>query len=592
MRKSILMAVCAVYALFLAQSALGAPPAGWGDDSPIISGNVNPSLKTPITLAAREANLTEVLKVLADRSGMNFVVGEGVTREKITIILNSTPLDEAVNLLVRAAGLSYEIIGNSILIAEPDKLKDDVGLSSYVVELKYAKADEIAAALSDLAKNIKVDKGGNRLICYASPRVIMEVERIVKALDKPHILVLLETRLIEVSVDKLNQIGLKWDQLNPDLPWDLGTVIRVPEAPLKSGLAFNGTTRGEISLNIALDLMVQSGDARLLMDSKLTTTNNREASLHIGEVIPYTIQSYNLSAAGGVNQQIEKENVGVLLKMTPHINDKDQITLTLSPEVSNITGWKGANSDIPVVRVRRTNTTVRVEDGQTVILAGLLSEEKTTTISKFPILGDIPVLGLLFQNKREEVKKTNLIIEVVPRIIHNPEEISKYMSMMGHGRGLGPGKPLGKTKRRSGDKGQPAAPVSTQPAPTPATATTAQHAAPVPTQQAPAVSTQQTAPAPTQQAPAVSTQQTAPVQTQQAPALPTQQTAPTPTQQAPPASTQQAAPAPTQQATPTSTQKAPGSTQKNPGSTTQKAPASTTQPAAPAQPAPPPQPRN
>ena len=398
------------------------------EDSPIISGNLNPALKTPVTLAAHEANLTDVLKILAEHSGMNFVVGEGVTREKITIILNSTPLDEAVNLLVRAAGLSYEIIGNSILIAGHDKLKDDAGMSSYVVELKYAKADEIADALGDLAKNVKVDKGGNRLICYAGPRVIMEVERIVKALDKPHILVLLETRLIEVSVDKLNQIGVKWDQFNPDLPWDLGTVIRVPQSPLKSGLRFNGATRGEMSLNIALDLLVQNGDARLLMDSKLTTTNNREASLHIGEVIPYVIQSYNLSSSGGANQQIEKENVGVMLKMTPHINDKNQITLTLSPEVSNITGWKGVNSEIPVVRVRRTNTTVRVEDGQTVILAGLLSEEKTTTISKFPLLGEIPVLGLLFQNRRNDTKKTNLIIQVVPHIINNPEEISKYMT--------------------------------------------------------------------------------------------------------------------------------------------------------------------
>ena len=411
-----------------APTAAPAAVAAPANDSPIVSGNLNPALKTPVTLAAHEANLTDVLKVLAEHSGMNFVVGEGVTRDKITIILNSTPLDEAVNLLVRAAGLSYEIIGNSILIAGPDKLKDDVGLSSYVVELKYAKADEIADALGDLAKNVKVDKGGNRLICYAGPRVIMEVERIVKALDKPHILVLLETRLIEVSVDKLNQIGLKWDQFNPELPWDLGTVIRVPESPLKSGLRFNGATRGEMSLNIALDLLVQNGDARLLMDSKLTTTNNREASLHIGEVIPYVIQSYNLSASGGVNQQIEKENVGVMLKMTPHINDKNQITLTLSPEVSNITGWKGANSDIPVVRVRRTNTTVRVEDGQTVILAGLLSEEKTTTVSKFPLLGEIPVLGLLFQNRRNDTKKTNLIIQVVPHIINNPEEISKYMA--------------------------------------------------------------------------------------------------------------------------------------------------------------------
>jgi type II secretory pathway component GspD/PulD (secretin) len=448
--------------------------------SPIISGNVNPSLKTPITLSAREASLSEVLRVLADRSGMNFVVGEGVTREKISIILNNTPLDEAINLLVRASGLSYEIIGNSILIAEPDKLKEDVGLSSYVVELKYARAEEVAVALGDLSKNVRVDKGGNRLICYASPRVIMEIERIVMALDKPHILVLLETRIIEVKVDKLNQLGIKYDEITPH------SVIGVPAAPIKDGFKYSSVTRGEVlGLNAVLDMMVQNKDARILMDSKLTTTNNREASLHIGEVIPYVIQTYN---AGGEAPQIQKENVGMMLKMTPHINDKNEITLTLSPEVSNILYWENVvGGRVPVTRVRKTNTTVRVESGQTVILAGLLHEETKVTVSKLPILGDIPVLGLLFRNKRDQVEKTNLVVEVIPRIIHDPAEISKYMTVQREAPKKG-GRKAKSDKRRSENSGthteiQPAAasiqsesvePAAAQPVPVAVPAQTAQ----------------------------------------------------------------------------------------------------------------------
>jgi type II secretory pathway component GspD/PulD (secretin) len=469
--KAILTAVCA---LFFAQAA---PTVA----SPIISANVNPSLKAPITLTAREASLSEVLRVLADRSGMNFVVGEGVTRERITIILNNTPLDEAINLLVRASGLSYEIIGNSILIAEPDKLREDVGLSAYVVELKYAKAEEVAQALSNLTTNIQVDRGSNKMIIYASPRVIMEVERIVNTLDRPHILVLLETRLIEVSADKMDQYGLKYDQLSFGTPGGIGTSIQVPENTVSNLFSMSGATRTPLEFNLIVDMMVRNGHGRVLMDSKLTTTNNREASLHIGEVIPYTIQSYNLAGGGGgANQQIEKENVGVMLTMTPHVNGDDQITLTLAPEVSNITGWKGAAQDIPVIRTRRTNTTVRVEDGQAVILAGLLSEEITTSTSKLPILGDIPVLGLLFRNTRNETRRTNLIIEVIPHIIHDPAEISRYMAM---GAGSGPRRgPRPDGARRGGARGperrgahhehrpsaQPAEQIVVQPAAAPA----------------------------------------------------------------------------------------------------------------------------
>lgn len=385
--------------------------------SPIVTADQNPRLKSPITLWAKDASLSEVLKVLSERSGMNFVAGEGVHREKITIILNKTPLDEAINLLVRAAGLSYEIIGNSVLIAEPGKLKEEVGQAAYVVELKYASAPEVAGMLQDLTKNIKIDYGGNRLICYTSPRVINEIERIVKSVDHPHILVMLETRLIEVSMDNLDQYGIDWAELSP-----IESGIYYPESKLVDGFSSELWYKLPLNFDFTLDMLVSNGDARVLMDSKLTTTNNREANLHIGEIVPYTIQSYNLSSSGGVNQQIEKEEVGVKVTMTPHVNEDYEVTLALEPEVSSIIGWKGPASDVPLVRIRKTNTMVRVEDGQTIFLAGLLSEEKTEETRKLPILGDIPLLGLLFQHKRTDMKRSNLIIEITPKIIYDAKD--------------------------------------------------------------------------------------------------------------------------------------------------------------------------
>jgi type II secretory pathway component GspD/PulD (secretin) len=125
-----------------------------------------------------------------------------------------------------------------------------------------------------------------------------------------------------------------------------------------------------------------------------------------------------------MNQQIMKEEVGVKVSMTPHINEDNQITLALEPEVSNILEWRGPDADMPLVKVRKASTTVRVENGQTIFLAGLLSEEKSDQVKKLPILGDIPLLGMLFQHKRESVIKSNLIIEITPRIIKNPADLS------------------------------------------------------------------------------------------------------------------------------------------------------------------------
>jgi type II secretory pathway component GspD/PulD (secretin) len=402
-----------------AQPAPGATAAS-KEESPIVTKDPNPQLRVPISLNAQDASLSEILKVLADRSSMNFVAGEGVQKAKISIILNKTPVSEAIDLIVRAAGLSYEIIGNSVLIGEAGNLKDEVGQSGYVIALNYANAEEVAEMLADFSKNIKVDRGGNRLIAYASPRVINEIERIVRSIDHPHTQVLLETRLIEVTLDHNDRYGIDWGNLSP-----VSTGLVFPQVKATEGYLLKNGSRSPINLNLLLDLLIQNGDARVLMNSKLTTTNNREASLLIGQKIPYVIQSYNTaaSAAGGANLQVQKEEVGVKMKMLPHVNEDSEITLSLEPEVSSITGFKGPNSDLPLVKVRTTKTTVRVADGQTVFLAGLLSEEETEELRKLPVLGQIPLLGALFTHRLLVKSKTNLIIEVKPKIIRKTSDL-------------------------------------------------------------------------------------------------------------------------------------------------------------------------
>ena len=407
------------WTLLAGLALLALPDTGAGEQSSIVTHHANKRLKTPISLRAKDASLSEVLQVLSERSGMNFVSGEGVHREKMTILLNKTPLDEAINILVRASGLSYEIIGNSVLIAEPEKLKEEVGQMGYVVELKYIDAEEAAEALSDISSNIKIDKGGNRLVCYTSPRVIHEVEGVIKAIDHPHILVMLETRIIELTMDRIAKYGIDWGALSP-----IATSVTHEGGRVLDGVLPDKWMRSTAEFTAILDLALSNGDARMLMDSKLTTTNNRTASLHIGDVIPYTVQSYNLSSSGGANLKIEKERVGVMVTMQPHVNEENQVTLTVSPEVSSIVGFKGPSSDIPQIRVRKTNTTVRVEDGQTIFIAGLIREDKTQEIKKLPLLGQIPILGRLFQHRKTDVRKTNLVMEITPRIIKDTRDFA------------------------------------------------------------------------------------------------------------------------------------------------------------------------
>ncbi len=379
----------------------------------------------PISIDADKAPLPTVLKLLAEKGNLNIVTGPGVTDALITVHFKEVPVDQAVNLVVRAAGLAYERIGNSILVAEGKSLKDETGLGSYVVNLKYADAEEVKLALANMAAQISVDRGGNRLIVVTSPRVISEIESIVSELDRPARQVMLEARVVEVSTDDAKKLGVDWDKLNQQ---SVIIVENTPEAsapgslPEKVGYIPAGD-RPRVShqakaIQAALDLMIREGNARVLANPKIATLNGKAATMLVGQRIPFQVTGTTFAGGGAAQTStIQREEVGIKLSITPLINADGYITTIIRPEVSSVTGFRGANNDLPVVATRQAETTVRLKDGSSVIIGGLLSEEKSSNITKLPLLGDIPLLGLLFQHVSSTTAKKDLVIEVTPRII-------------------------------------------------------------------------------------------------------------------------------------------------------------------------------
>lgn len=427
MRSRLSIFVSRVMPLGLALALLaGALPAGAATPEKLIS------------LDAEDAYLPSVLKILAEKGGLNIITGPGVTGDRISIHMKDVPVEQAVNLVVRAAGLAYERIGTSVLVADPKSLKEETGLSSYVVELKYADAAEVKTALKQLTDKIEIDRGGNRLIVVTSPRVIAEIAEIVRVIDVPVQQVTLEARIVEVSTDAAKKLGIDWDLLNRQ-----GVLIVEGQNPppsaagaLPSSLPFESIPKGRDAYKIgamsrqaktfqvALDALISNGNARVLANPKIATLNGREASMLIGTRIPFTVTGVvsGAGAGAGVATQklVEREEVGIKLKITPTINPDGYITTVINPEVSSVTGFTGEFNDLPIVSTRQASTTVRLKDGNSVIIGGLLSEEKTHNVTKVPILGSIPGLGFLFQHHSITNKKTDLVIEVTPHIM--PEQ--------------------------------------------------------------------------------------------------------------------------------------------------------------------------
>ena len=415
----------------------------------------NPTL---ITIHAEDAYLPSILSILADESGYNIVTGANVNKQdQISIHLDKVPIEQAINLVVRAVGLSYEVVGHSFLIADPKKLAKEVGITSRVIELKYADASEVKQLLSDLSKQIQVDISGNKMLVNASPKKIAEILDVVRQIDVPAIQIQLECRLIEIGVDDEENLGIDWDKLSKyttilaengvppfegagsdvhginrsygpygDRSEDMAEddLNMLPDKlqfnrlywndPNDQNIVPHNFSRQMQALDVTLDMLIKENKAEILANTKLVTLNGREAEIKMIDIVPYILSS------GGVGGQVQvqREEVGVKLAILPTVNTDGYITVRVIPEVSTIFEFIGPDKNIPRVKSRQSATTIRVKDSETIVIGGLISRDKKVTEWKFPGLYKIPLLGKKLFTSRDIIdRKTDLIIQITPTIV-------------------------------------------------------------------------------------------------------------------------------------------------------------------------------
>ncbi|UCE66981.1 MAG: hypothetical protein JSU85_02935 [Candidatus Zixiibacteriota bacterium] len=414
-------------------------------------------LDKTVTLDADDAFLPSILSILAEKSGFNIVTGPGVnTKERISVHLKDTPIREAINLVVRAAGLSYETVGNSFLVADAEALETEIGLSPSVIHLQYSNASEIKELLKDLTEKVQVDTAGNRILIMASPKVTADIAEIVRQVDKPANQVLLEARLIEIATDDLDEYGIDWENLSSfttilaesplvkdadgqtdgtsrapsqnDFGGDLPDLGELPEKySFEKIEGFDNVFNFSRQLNafdITLDFLMKRNKAKVLAHAQLTTMNNREATILIGETLRFAVSSRE-------NAIIVTDSVGIKLHITPTINTDGYITVRVNPEVSSITEL--VQGLYPRKKVRTASTTVLVKDGERIFIGGLLSVDDSEVEYKMPLLANLPIVGKFFTHYYQSTRKTDLLIQITPRIVREDVSYSDARNLTSQG---------------------------------------------------------------------------------------------------------------------------------------------------------------
>ncbi len=397
----------------------------------------------------QHASATEVVRIL---NGLQTPAAKaGGSSNKVNLVA-----DERTNSIL-ISGDPTSRLRSKVVIEHLDTPFDNAG-NAQVIYLKYANAKDLVSVLTgvsesmdkskqaggkaagkpDIPINIQADEAANALIITAPPDQYRSLEAIIRKLDIRRAQVLVEAIIAEVSYDKAKKLGVQWIvDGTPDGSGPVGVInlgspsITSIATSIASGGAVNlgsGTTIGggkfdSNNVNFAALIQALESDtsSNILSTPSLMTLDNQEAEIVIGQNVPFITGSY--SSTGGTSssvnpfQTVQREDVGLTLRVKPQINEGNAVKLEIEQEVSSIDESASA-SDI-ITKKRTIKTVVMVEDGNTIVLGGLIDEQLRQTEEKVPILGDVPLLGALFRATGTTKTKRNLMVFLRPVILRD-----------------------------------------------------------------------------------------------------------------------------------------------------------------------------
>jgi general secretion pathway protein D len=350
-------------------------------------------------------------------------------------------VDERTNTLY-LVGTRKVIEEVASLIEKLDKPLNVEEGNIHIVRLKYAFAEDIAKVLNSLFKgnakknvgltgNVKVvaDKSSNSLIVLSSPNDFKVVKEVVSSIDIKRPQVFVEVQIVEMSMDKLLQLGVEWKFLSRgdlvpfggnlygNLPLQEGYPSASPGLLL--GLAKWRNDMPDIGL--LLNAYAKEGGVNVIATPQILTLDNEEAEINISKVIPYST-GMKYDANNNPVISYDYKDVGITLKITPHITASGEVRLKIYEKVEDVVGYANADQTAPITSKREAKTTVDVQDGQTLVIGGLIKSKKLTTVERVPVLGSLPIIGNLFKKTGHQIEKTNLLVFITPRIVRSREE--------------------------------------------------------------------------------------------------------------------------------------------------------------------------
>ncbi|KJK07019.1 MULTISPECIES: secretin N-terminal domain-containing protein [Pseudomonas] len=386
----------------------------------------NPQLRTkmerPVTLEFRDANLKTIFEVLSQVAGLNFIFDKDLRPDmKATIFVKDVRIEDAVALLLEQNQLHQKVVNDNTLLIYPDSPQKTKDYQELVMRTFYLTSIDSNTALNLVKTMLKtrdvfVDERLNTLTMRDTPDAVRMAEKLLQSQDQSNPEVVLEVEVMEVARSRILELGLQWPNTFGVLNEDGKAVSTLDQ------LRGIDSSRITISPSPQAKINAQDNDINTLASPVIRVSNREQARIHIGQRVPIVSATSVPSTQGPViTESITYLDVGLKLEVTPIVHLNNEVAIKVSLEVSNAKPLEPTRQGtIPVqVDTRNAQTSLRLHDGETQVLAGLVRNDDGASGNKIPLLGDIPGLGRLFGSNRNDKSQSELVLSITPRIVRN-----------------------------------------------------------------------------------------------------------------------------------------------------------------------------
>lgn len=358
--------------------------------------------------------IADVLRDISSQTGVP-IIADVTVQGQVTLTLENVPLEQALTRVLAQGGFVFKNMGGYYLVGAPDAKNPSFAILSRTeaVKMRYVKADSAARLLNEaFTPYVKADKETNTVVVTAPDSILARIKSDLAVIDRQIPQIMIEAMVVDVSKEGRKELGLDWK-------WEHGGTESTGTSFLAQMLGMGGALEyiPANSLNkflLSLKATVGNGNARVEANPRVATLDGQTAEIFVGRDRYYYLTE---TTDSDTTSRLESIKTGITLKLLPQVAENGEIIVHIEPEVSDVVSDTNGNGDLPVISRRHVNTTVRVKNGDSIVLGGLLQRVEHKVTTRVPVLGYLPVLNLLFSSTKTVHEEGEVLIIITPYLM-------------------------------------------------------------------------------------------------------------------------------------------------------------------------------